>query len=262
MNQTAYPGTQAVRRALGLLKAFTVSRPELKLSELARAAGLNKTTVFRLLSALELEGLIQRVPDGDAYCLGPELVALGSRALGTADLRSAARPELSTLAQETRETATVEILVGRNTLILDEAVGGHLIGAMPSIGTLWPAHATSTGKILLAFMPEEQRQKLLGAPLAKVTAKTLHDRAGLRRDLERVRDRGYATNMEELEPGFVAVGAPVRGADGNVVAAVSVGGPKTRLTRQRVVEIAGLLRPAVARISERLGYREETGRRA
>ena len=262
MDQAAYPGTQAVRRAVGVLKAFTVSRPELGLSQVARAAGLNKTTAFRLLSALEGEGLVQRVPQSEAYRLGPELVALGGRALGSADLRFAARPELSALAQTTQETATIEVLVGHEALILDEAVGGHVLGTLPSIGTRWPAHATSTGKVLLAFLPEEQRQELLRAPLAKLTATTLVDPSTLRAELRRVRERGYATTVEELEHGFVAVGAPVRGADGRVVAAMSVGGPTTRLNLERVAEIAGLLSAAAVRTSQRLGDREDTRRGA
>src|SRR5262249_22134948 len=150
----AYPGTQAVLRAVALLKAFSAERPAWSVGELARAVGLNKTTAYRLLSALESEGLLERAPGGAGYRLGPELLALGTPALGVGDLRAASRAELQALAAETRETATIEVLVGGDTLILDEAVGGHVIGALPSVGTRWPAHATSTGKVLLAHLPE------------------------------------------------------------------------------------------------------------
>jgi IclR family transcriptional regulator, acetate operon repressor len=250
----AYPGTQAVIRAVALLKAFTADRPERGLADLARSVGLNKTTAYRLLAALESERMLERGRDGEAYRLGPELVLLGGRAQGTFDLREASRAPLASLAQETRETATLEVLVGPQTLILEEAMGSYVLGSMPSIGTRWPAHATSTGKTILAFLSEEERGRALPRVLLPVTPRTLANRVALDRDLSRVRERGYALSQEELEPGFVAVGAPVHSADGRVVAAISVGGPKVRLTAETIAAIARLLPVAAARISERLGF--------
>ena len=260
MKSTPYPGTQAVLRAVALLKAFGQDRPALGLGDLAGTVGLNKTTAFRLLTALESEGMIART-GGGGYCLGPEMLALGSRALGAGDLRLASRADLQALAHDTRETATVEVLVGGKVLILDEAMGGHVVGSMPSLGTRWPAHATSTGKAILAHLGEEERWAVLPASLARLTPRTITSREALDRELWRVRSRGYAVSAEELEPGFVAVGAAVRSATGAVVAAVSVGGPKSRLAAERVAEIARRVPEAAARISERLGFRgEEAGR--
>ncbi|HEY6553722.1 MAG TPA: IclR family transcriptional regulator [Vicinamibacteria bacterium] len=249
-----YPGTQAVLRAVALLKAFTSDRPERGLADLSRAVGLNKTTAYRLLAALESERMVERGRDGESYRLGPELVALGGRAQGALDLREASRAVLASLAQETRETATLEVLVGRETLILDEAMGSYVLGSMPSIGTRWPAHATSTGKTILAFLSEDERNLALPRVLTPVTNRTLADRAALERDLARVRERGYATSQEELEPGFIAVGAPVYSADGRVAAAISVGGPKVRLTPEAIASVARRLPKAAARISAKLGF--------
>jgi DNA-binding IclR family transcriptional regulator len=128
---------------------------------------------------------------------------------------------------------------------------------MPSIGTRWPAHATSTGKTILAFLSGEERDLALPRVLPPVTPKTLADRAALDRDLARVRERGYALSQEELEPGFVAVGAPVYSADGRVAAAISVGGPRVRLNPEVIAAIARRLPQAAARISERLGYQPQ-----
>lgn len=257
--QGAYPGTQAVQRAVGLLKAFTVERPALRLPDLAAVAGLNKTTTYRLLSALVGEGLLERAPETGEYRLGPELLALGSRALGATALRAASRAELQALAYATRETATLEVLVGREVLILDEAAGDHVVASMPSLGTRWPAHATSTGKVLLAHLPDAALDSLLETPLDAATPRTVVDPAALRRELARVRTRGWALASEELEAGFVAVGAPIRshqpecGSAGEVVAAISVGGPKSRLNQERVREILRALPAVTARISARLG---------
>ena len=242
-----------MRRAIGLLKAFTPEQPRRRMIELSHALGLNKTTVYRLLTALESEGMVER--DGEVYRLGPELLALGARASGAADLRAAAREELEALAAEMRETATLEMLVGRHMLILDEVRGHHVLGTLPWAGTRWPVHATSTGKVLLAELPPDALEALLAEPLEAFTARTITDVAAFRRELARVRQRGYAVSAEELESGFVAVGAPVRSAGGRVAAALSLGGPKVRLTPRRVEVFAEALVEAAGRTSDRLGYK-------
>jgi DNA-binding IclR family transcriptional regulator len=188
----ASPGAQTVQRAVSLLKAFTPGRAELRLPELAAIARLNKTTAYRLLTALAHEGLLERLPDGHGYRLGPELLALGSLALahvplGAAGLREASHAELQALAYATRETATVEVLAGRDVLVLDEAGGDHVVGSMPSLGTRYPAHATSTGKVLLAHLRAPLLDQLLGTPLGAFTPRTITDPAALRRELARVR---------------------------------------------------------------------------
>jgi DNA-binding IclR family transcriptional regulator len=244
-----------------LLKAFAPGRESLRLFELAREVGLNKTTTYRLMTALESEGLVERGPGGEAYRLGPELLALGARTFGASDLREAARPELVALAGATRETASLEVLVGRDVLVLDEVMGGHLVGAMPSIGTRWPAHATSTGRALLAHLASEEREVFLRGPLAALTARTMTDPAVLRRELLRVAEQGHSVSVEELEMGFIGVAAPVRGPEGTALAALCVGGPRARLGPERVREVARRLRAAAGRVSARLGSPRPAGRK-
>jgi DNA-binding IclR family transcriptional regulator len=250
-----YPGTQAVRRAIALLKAFTDEQPQLGLAELARTVGLNKTTTYRLLTALESEGLIARNPASDTYRLGPEVIALGGRALRANDLRSISHSELEALARATGETATLEILSGLDVLVLDEVLGAHLVGVTQSIGARWPAHATSTGKALLAFLSEAEFEAALQRPLAQLTAQTITVPEALRQELVHIRERGYATAIEELEVGFSAIAAPVCNHDGQVIAALSLNGPSPRLTPERLAEVAPLVMAAAVRVSSRLGYK-------
>jgi IclR family acetate operon transcriptional repressor len=259
-SRRAYPGTQAVLRAVRLLKAIGAQPGEPTLADLVQAVGLNKTTAYRLLTALEAEGLVER-GDGDGYRLGPELVALGGRALGAPDLREAAREELVALAKNTRETAHLEVRVGGETLILDEVMGSHRMGTTPSVGTRWPAHATSTGKVLLAALSASDLEALLTSALPALTPRTITDKAALRRELLRVRERGYATGIEELEPGFMAVAVPVHTRDGQVVASVGIGGPRVRLDPERLAAIAKTLPSHAARISARLGAARREERR-
>jgi len=249
-----YPGAQTVSRAVALLKTFTDAQPEWGVSQLARAVGLNRTTTYRLVKALESEGMLARNPATEAYRLGVEVIALGARALRATDLRLASRAELETLAHQSGETATLEVLIAHEVLILDEVQSHHLIGASPSIGTRWPAYATSTGKVLLSELPVARRRELLKPPIAKLTARTLHTQAALRDELARVRLQGYATAFEELQQGYVAIGAPVRDLDGRIVAAISLGGPSLRLTEARVAALAHRVVAAADNVSRNLGY--------
>lgn len=251
MPTKAYAGTQSVRRAIALLKVFSGEKPTWGLSDLARAAGLNKTTAYRLLTALEAEGMVARTAEGDAWRLGTETIALGALAVRSNDLVSTARPELTALVRETGETATLETLVGDEVLILDGIEGPSLVGASSETGTRWPAHATSTGKALLAArsgepLPADRR-------LPKLTPRTITDPGKLERELARIRKRGWAEAVEELEPGYVAVGAAVYDHEGRAVAAISIGGPATRLTRARIPQLGKRASEAADRVTRRLG---------
>ncbi len=252
----ALAGTQSVLRAIRLLKMFTDAHPEWRLKDLARAAEMNKATAYRLLSAMEDEGLLMRDSRTGAYRLGPEAIALGGRALRSNDLRSAGYSELEWLACTAGEAATLEVLVDDQVLILEEIPASHLLAPWQTIGTRHPAHATSTGKLLLAFLPTQERVARLRPPLQRLTDKTITDLEELERQMALIRTQGYATAIEELEDGYVAVSAPIHNHDGNVVAAVSIGGPITRLNAGRMPEFIDLVRQAGRLISGRLGFRE------
>jgi len=248
-----YAGTQSVRRAIALLKVFSEERPEWGLSELARAARLNKTTAYRLLTALEAEGMVTRSSLTDAWRLGNGAIAMGALALRSNDLMTAARPELETLVRETGETASLEVLVGDEIVILDGIEGPSLVGASSEVGTRWPAHATSTGKVLLAAERGPAWAGRRPRRLRKFTSRTITDPARLERELNRVRERGWATAVEELENGYVAVGAPILDHAGRALAAISVGGPAARLTPQRIPGLARRVVDRARRISVRMG---------
>ncbi len=251
-----YPGTQSVLRAVSLLKAFDDERREWGLADLAQEVGLNKTTTFRLLTALESEGMVARRPYAETYILGPEIVVLGGCALRSNDLRALARPELARMAATSGETATLEIISGDDSvLIIDEVIGNHLVGSSQSLGTRWPMFATSTGIAMLAHLPEERVAAVLQRPLSPLTPKTITDPADLRQELARTRQRGYSFVEEWLEEGLIVVGAPLFNHDGQVVAAISLGAPAIRFTADRVPEWGELVQQTAQRISLKLGWK-------
>ena len=242
-------GTRAVVRAISVLKALGRSPSPNGVTELGTATGLSKATVFRLLGALENEGMVARDGLNGAYRLGPEMISLGASALSTTDLREIAHYELVRLTEVSGETSTLEVLSGNDVLVIDEVQGRFLFSATPEIGRRWPIHATSTGKVLLAF---SQTPRALPR-LTKYAPRTITTRVEIDRELERVRQHGYAFAVDELETGLVAMAAPIRNHLGYVAAALSINGPASRLTPKCRRELQVKLCASAKRVSRRLG---------
>ena len=239
-------GAQSAIRAMQLLKLFSADRPEIELATLAELSGLNKTTAYRLSQALVSEAMLERDARTGAYRLGPAVKALGAQAISADKLRLKARPLLKSLAAETGETATLEIRVDDTMLILDEVSGGRRVAAGGNVGTRWAMHATSTGKAIIAF--SERGIEILGERLTPLTAHTITDRERLAAQLDEIRRRGFAETVDELEDGFSGVGAVVRGASGEILAALSICGPTQRLTESRRASLGAMLCAAAGQL--------------
>src|SRR2546428_12913832 len=187
-------GNQAVRRAIAVLKAFSDDAPEMGVTEVSGRLTLNKSTVYRLLSAFEGEGLIAKSPETGKYRLGPELIVLGEQVLRHTDVHRVALPFLRELADRTGETVDLEVLSGGNVVTIEEIAGKHVVAAAGAIGMPWAAHATSTGKVLLAQLPPEKQRQILTRALKKFTPRTVTDSKILNRYLIKFRDHeNYVT---------------------------------------------------------------------
>jgi len=252
-----YRGTQAVMRAIKILSAFTDEQPEWSLADLSKDVDLNRTTLYRMMTALESARLITRDPNKDTYRLGSELIVLGWRAMRANPLREIARPELLKLAELTHETVSLEILDGIDTVMLDEVKSAYMIGMVSSIGKRWPAYASSTGKVLLGYLPPESLSNHLPEQLKPLTEKTIIDRSAFIAGLEEVRQKGFASAWDELEMGYSDISAPVFNHEGKVVAAISLGGATPRFTEEIVKKMVAWLKESTAQVSYLSGYRKE-----
>jgi DNA-binding IclR family transcriptional regulator len=256
-----YHGTQAVARAVSILKTFESAHGGLTAVQIAARLNLNRSTVHRLLSVLEAEGLVARdtAPSGDrhsAYRLGPTLVSLGGLALRQINLRAIALPHLRALAQKSGETVDLEILVGADVMIIEEVPAEHMlrVGVGETIGSRYPAHTASTGKLLLAGLSELELKTALPNKLVALTPFTVTDKQVLREQLEETRRQGWALSWEEMELGLAAVGAPIYGRDGETIAAVSVSGPTARIDRSQIKNLAVAVMDTTRRIARDLGF--------
>jgi IclR family transcriptional regulator, acetate operon repressor len=251
-------GVRSVARAVRALELIA-EQGELGVTDLGRGLGVHKATASRLAATLAGGGLIERDPGSERYRLGPGLIRLVGAALVGTDLVRSAHPVLEELAERTRETVNLGVVSGDGVVYLDQVSSGHLIASTNWVGRRTPLHCSSSGKVFLAHMPEAQRQRLLGRPLEALTPRTVTDPARLRRQLEEVRLRGYATIQEELEEGLNAVAAPVRQLNGEVAAALSVSGPSFRVRPVDLARLGRLAVDAAGAVSRRLGYAGRRG---
>lgn len=247
---------QSVARALSILEMLADGPGELGVTELGRRLGVHKATASRLVATLAERGLVERSPATDRYRLGFGLIHLAGAALAGLDLVQHARQILEDLAERTGETVNLAVLDGDRVLNIDQIAGTRSVVSVSWVGRRTPCHCTSNGKVLLAFLDEGELEPLLAPPLERLTPNTIVDPQRLRTQLAEVRARGYAQTVEELEEGLNAVAAPVHGANGGVVAAVSVSGPAFRLRPVELPRVARLVMDAAGAISRRVGYVE------
>lgn len=234
-------GTQAVVRAVRLLKAIAKSRHPLSLDELAKDLGLAKPTAHRILSALIREEMVEQHPATRFFIPGRESLALSANAIQHHDLRSLARPVLEKLVLLSGETATLEIPVRTEMLILDEVMSSSLVGAHAEIGTRWPMYATSSGKITLSTFSEKDISAYMKHPRIALTKATLVSEEKLMEELEKARQNRYAIAEGELQSTFSAVSAAIKDVNGKVVATISIGGPGDRLNRSSLRRFGSML---------------------
>jgi DNA-binding IclR family transcriptional regulator len=244
---------RSVRRAFRTLDLIAEAG-DLGVSELGRRLGVHKATASRLAATLASTGVLERDAATDRYSLGYGLIRLASAATAGMDVLASARPLMEELAERSGETVTLGVRSGDAVIYLGQSSATRSIVSLNWVGQRTPMHASASGKVLLAFMDDVERGRLLRRHLERLTPRTIVDRDALEQELTDVRRRGYAQIVEELEPGLNAVAVPVRGSGDVVLGALSVSGPAFRV---RPIDIPRLGRQAVdsaAAVSRRLGH--------
>jgi DNA-binding IclR family transcriptional regulator len=255
MRDEAAGGLQSVNRALTALE-LVADAGELGVSELGRKLRVHKATASRLAATLADRGLLDRDPTSERYRIGFGLVRLAGAAMSGLDLVRTARPVLEQLAERTRESANLGVQSGDGVVYVDQVAGSRAIVTVNWVGRHTPLHCTSNGKVLLAYMDANERAQLFRRPLERVTDRTVTGLDDLERGFAETRRRGYAQTLEELEEGLNAVAAPVRRADGRVIAALGVSGPAFRMRAVDLPRVGLLTAEAAGVVSRQLGYAE------
>ena len=247
------PSVQSVDRAVSVME-FLSRRGWSGVTEVARELDIHKSTAYRLLTTLRERGLVEQDAATEKYRLGFGLVLLARAVRADLDILGCARPVCERLSERTRETVTIAVLEDDDAVVIHQSISRASALGVDWTGRHTPLHATAAGKIFLAYMPEDQLQRILEGRLERFTENTIVDPASLKGHAKGILDAGYGYTVEELEVGLNAVGAPIRGADGTVVGAVSVSGPAFRLPPAALADTGELSRRTAAEISRCLGF--------
>jgi IclR family acetate operon transcriptional repressor len=250
-------GTTAIDRGAELLVRVLESEQPVALADLVSASGIPKSTASRLVSALERQGLVEQDGERGRLRPGPAILRVAERGLLERNVVELARGSLDTLGETSGETINLAVPARHGVEHVAQVESRHFLGAGQWLGRSVDYHCTAVGKVFMAF----GRATVPAPPLARLTAHTVTDPGRLRAELATVRRDGFAEAIDELELGLAAIAAPVRGAGGEVVAALSISGPTTRMTTERIAELKPTLIDEARTLSRRLGNPDHRGER-
>ena len=241
-----------LERGLSVLRAFNQSRPEMQLSEVAAATGLNPAVARRCLNTLVQLGYVAQ--HGRRFLLRPEVLVFGSAFLASMNVEGVAGPQLQEVRDGTGDSSSMAVLSGDDILYIAHVSTNRRIRLGASVGTRFPAYATSLGKVLLAWQPEERIEAYLQrVELTRLTEHTVTSRRELHRQLREARELGYASVQDELDYGIVSVAVPVFDAERQIAAAINCSTSTTRVSKPELVRTRlPLLRGAARAIEDAL----------
>ena len=244
---------RAVERALDILLCFTQDEPDLSLTQIAERVGIHKSTVHRLLATLESRRFVNRNEATGLYHLGLRFIEMASLVLKDVDLQRWARPYLQHLAEECGETVDLAVLDGTHVVYLEVVESPQRVKIAAAVGQRLPAPCTASGKVFMAFLPDDHVAAIIEAGLTRHTEQTLVSPKDLHEDLRRTRQRGFAISEQEYEKDINAIAAPILNGSGYPVAAIAVVGPSYRLPHERMQQIGLLVLEATKAITHDVG---------
>ena len=253
--------SQSLERGLAILSSFSPARPLLGISELARAVDLSRSTAHRYVATLAELRYLEQDPVTRKYRLGPRVLDLGFSAINSMELREIAAPHLQQLSDSTGHTVNMGVLDGVDIVYIERCrtsqVGQREIDLNLHVGSRLPAYCTSLGKVLLAFLPEEQRCGLVDrVEFVQRGPNTVTGKTALLSELAEIRVRGIAVNNEELAYGLRSIAVPVRSQAGEAVAAINMAVHRSMMSMEDLVDrLSPALQRTASEVSARLGHR-------
>lgn len=232
---------KSLARAMRVLECFSVQRPELGVTEIAKMLGMQKSTICNILSTFEKTGYVVQNPETNKYHLGTKILHLSYIVNQHLGMRDIFLPYLHQIAEEAREACYFGILSNDEVLYIEAVYPSHQQQTRNILGERAPLYCTGLGKAMLAHMPQENAERIISGELKHYTACTICDPTALRNNLEEIRRDGYAVDNMEHEFGIRCVAVPVFGANRQVLAAVSVSGPSPRFDHNMLVKHAEMI---------------------
>jgi DNA-binding IclR family transcriptional regulator len=246
---------RVLEKAMDIVLAFTRLAPELGPTEIAQQLGIPRSTAHRVMLTMANKGFLERNEETGRYRLGAMFLLIGGHVEMQRDLRRAALPVLHRLQAATGEAVNLNVVFEGERLCIEKIDSRHELRTQIQVGTRAPLHAAAASRVLLAFMPSAEQERVLHN-LRAVTDQTIVCPDRLRADLEQIRRSGYALSYGEVVRGIASVAAPVKEHTGEVIASISCGGPAIRYTPDRMPMLIEETTRAARLISARLGFVE------
>lgn len=242
-------------RTLDLLELLADQPEGMTLTGLTEALGVPKNTVYRIATTLTLRGYAVRDEATKRYVLSRKMLSVSHAAIGGKRLLEAAGPVLRTLRDATGETALLGTLSGSRGVVLDQVPSSQPVKVVVEVGHAFPLHTAAPAKAILAFLPDEVRDRLVSdIRFTRHTSRTITSARSFARELAAVRDRGYALDRREESEAYACAAAPVFDRSGDVVAAIWISGPSDRVTATRLPSVARQVVVSARSLSSALGY--------
>ncbi len=252
---TPFKAQELLGRVMDIMETLMAEEGDLGIRELAERCRTSKSTIHRILLSLKEKGWVYQDEETQNYRIGVRFLLFADEWRSRLELVRLSGPIMEDLVDETGQTAILSLLEENHAVCLHKVESKNAIKLVSRIGGHTPLHATATGKTLLAFAPERLQARLLLQPLRAYTPMTITSPTELSAELERIRARGYATSIEEVDAGAASVGAPVRGPKGELVAGLSIAGPRFDFEDQWDQRISSVLRAAES-LSRLIGERK------
>jgi IclR family KDG regulon transcriptional repressor len=245
----------SIIRASNILKCLSGGKTHFKISELARHLGLDRSTTYRILLSLESTGFVEKDEEAGTYSLGLAAFEIGNAYLRQMDLIRVSKSFMADLAHKVQETVHLAVLSGTEIIYVDKVDSPRSLGVMSKIGQRAPVYCTALGKTLLAFQSEDEQSRIIHKiRLTQLTSRTITSKQKLMEELGGIRKQGYALDRREIEEDVECIGAPIRNHIGDVIAAISISGPRRKIHTPDEKQFVSLVTETATLISSKMGY--------
>ena len=252
-----YP-IKVLDKSLSVLDILLKQGSAMNMTELSKKLGFYSSTIHRILDTLKHWGYVEQDPHTQKYQLGLKVLELGMAKLHQMDLVREATPYLKELVNQCNETVHLGVIEEGEVLYLAKEESSQTIRMCSYVGKRAPLHCTALGKVLLAYLPEEERKKILEQKgLLRFTEKTITDKKELEKELNKIKKQGFALDREENEKDVRCIAAPIKNYQGKVIAAISISGPVYRIDINKQNHLKEALIRTSKKVSKRLGYNEK-----
>lgn len=231
----------SILRAIELLNLYSKDKKELGITDISRCMKLHKSSVHRIVKTLESVGWLEQNPVTEKYKLGMKILDVGSTILKTYDYRDVIWQGMRELKDAVHETIVLSAYTDLWGICVDLIEAENYITYTSKLGHKTPVYSGATGKILLAYQPEEEVRRVIDNGLQRYTKNTITTEEGLRKNLQEIRERGYALSFEETDEGVSAIGAPIFDGRGELIYGISIVGPTERLKEKGIDQLVRLL---------------------